>query len=160
MLLGRMYRIFQRYADIHVSFEMRGLSRVDTRMHSVVVRENRMWITGHTSADRVIVQINCTRQEAALHRDPQGGDRAAFGVDVPLEIGEITLTTMQAGIEARHQLAGVTPFRLRRARAGAAVRYVVQVIALLPQIYRWKRQGNLAAPARARRRRNGVTPAS
>jgi hypothetical protein len=65
MLLRRLYRIFQRYADIHVSFDLPTPPSLKGRIafNPIAVRGNRMWITGQTQADKVSLQINRTTRE-------------------------------------------------------------------------------------------------
>ena len=149
MLAGRVYRIFQRYADIHAAFDLPGGILRDAsgaeigRVEGIALRRNRLWLTGHARAARVEMRIARSTQSAAPTPDAEG--RPAFALDMPVEAGPIEITAETGGAPVSLHLPGVTETRLRRARARQAVRFLRDLVLLLPEIYRWKRQGDLGA---------------
>lgn len=147
MLPGRVYRIFQRYADLHVALELPGAPLLDTRgsevgrIESIALRRNRLWLTGMARAATVEMQINRTHQTATP--EPDGTGR--FLLDVPLEIGAIDVTAHLADGMAKARLPGLQARRLLWARRGMALRFLWSLVRLAPQIYRWKWGGDLGA---------------
>lgn len=153
MLAGRVYRIFQRYADIHVAFELPGATLHDKsgadigRIDKVCVRANRLWVrgclSGQAGAQAVEMQVNRTGQRAAL--EDTSDSSVPFSLDIPLETGAIELRADTAQGRVSQQLPGITPRRLAWARRAQAARFLWALTCLMPQIYRWKWQGDLGA---------------
>ncbi|MCJ7874818.1 glycosyltransferase [Phaeobacter sp. J2-8] len=154
MLAGRVYRIFQRYADIHVAFEMphailRDPAGADVgRIDKVAVRRNRLWVSGQVlgqpQAQSVEIQVNRTRQQITLDGASEGAAET-FSFDIPLETGPIDLRLItQDGVVAQ-RLEGVSPQRLKQARRAQALRFLWLLVCLIPEIYRWKWRGDLGA---------------
>jgi len=144
MLPGRLYRIFQRYADIHVAFDLAAGPLGDRgAVTRAQVQGGRIHLVGYTQAQRVQMQINRSTVAVAPVPDPSG--RAVFALDLPLEVGPITLTLETDAGTSAHSLRGATAWRIRRARIMLALRFVGVLLVLLPQIYAWKWQGDLAA---------------
>ena len=143
MLPGRVYRIFQRYADIHIAFALPGavlhdaggmpLGRVD-----LAVRANRLILRSDIHAARLRLRLGRLVEEAT--RGPEG-----FVLDVPLDLGpvELRVDTAQERIERR--LPGIGAGRVRRARLALALRFARDLLRLAPEIYAWKRRGDLGA---------------
>ena len=154
MLLRRLYRIFQRYADIHVSFDLPTPPSLKGKIafNPIAVRGNRMWITGQAQADKVSLQINRTTREITPRAESKQLDRAVFSMDIPLEIGDITVTASQRQQSIELLVPGVTALSLHMARCATALSFVRQLVLLLPQIYRWKRQGDLVAREQIKQR--------
>ena len=147
MLLGKMYRIFQRYADIHVSFDLPGgpLQGALGAVEAVQVRGNRLQLSGYAQATRATMRINRTTQAVQPTPDLACNNRSVFAFDVPLETGPIEVTLEAEGETAYYVFAGIAPQRLARARAALGVRFLLTVLCLLPQIYVWKLRGDLGA---------------
>jgi GT2 family glycosyltransferase/glycosyltransferase involved in cell wall biosynthesis len=149
MLLGRVYRIFQRYADTHVAFEMPGgmlrdaSNQLRVEVRSVAVRRNRLWVHAVGQAHTLDVQINNIATRAVAM--DAGGGVSDFSVDIPLEVGSVVLHAQTSGNEATLLLPGVSGARLAWARQHQALRFCVQLVGLGPQIYRWKWNGDLRA---------------
>lgn len=157
VLLGRMYRIFQRYADIHVTLDLSGGPLRDAQgvVEAVQVRGSRLLVQGHAAAQQVHLRINRTEQTVAPTPDPARNNRAVFSFDVPLEVGLIEITA--DGLP--QVFGGVTHAQLRVARAGLALRFVWTVLCLLPEIYVWKWRGDLGA-REVVKQRLGLVPQS
>lgn len=143
MLPGRVYRIFRRYAELHVAF---GLKRVDlcddngTRLGwiDLAVRANRLILRSDIRADRLEMQLGTIREVAS--RGPDG-----FMLDVPLDLGPVQVVAETEQGQIRHRLRGVEAGRLRRARLALAWRFMCDLLWLTPQIYAWKWRGDLGA---------------
>ncbi|MEO1554800.1 MAG: glycosyltransferase [Pseudomonadota bacterium] len=143
MLAGRLYRIFQRYAAIHVALDIPGAALRDdagaplVQLDPIRLRANRLWLTGQSAAQDVQIRINRTQHHVAP--DAAG----AFALDLPLETGPIDLSVAQADGAIGCRLAGFRPGPLRWARVKVGARFIWQLICLLPPIYRWKWHGDL-----------------
>jgi GT2 family glycosyltransferase len=165
VLLGRMYRIFQRYADIHVTFDLPGGELRDVHgrnlgtVDAVQVRASRLRLSGHAQAYTVTVAIHRTTQRVIPAPDLARNNRATFDFDVPLETGPVKVTLEAEGGSVTQVFAGVTEPRLRRARAVLAVRFLWTVLCLLPEIYVWKWRGDLGA-REVVKQRLGLVPQS
>lgn len=169
MLLGRMYRIFQRYADIHVSFDLPGGPLLDAQGHkrgavdALAVRAGRLQLSGHAQVRSVTMRVNRTAQTVVpapgASQDTVRGDRAIFDFDVPLEVGPVEIMLDAKDAAPAQVFAGVTHGRLQRARAAVALRFLGTVVSLLPQIYVWKWRGDLAA-REVVKQRLGLVPQS
>jgi GT2 family glycosyltransferase len=164
VLLGRMYRIFQRYADIHVTFDLPGGVLQDEQGHkigvvdAVQVRGSRLRLSGAAQAQSVTMRINQTTQTALPAPDPNRNNHAVFAFDMPLEEGPIAITVV-AETAASQVFAGVTPHRLARARAVLGARFLWTILRVLPQIYAWKWRGDLGARESVKQRL-GLVPQS
>ena len=151
MLLGRVYRIFQRYADRHVAFDVPGGVLRDNQGRRVLVlepiqlRNNRLWFTVSGDVDAPEVQLNRSRHR--LSPCPGGAPDApmVFAVDVPVDTGPVTLHADVGDGLRGHRFAGVRKARLSWSRRAMALRFFWQLIGLAPQIFRWKVKGDLGA---------------
>jgi len=165
VLLGRMYRIFQRYADSHVAFDLPGGTLRDIQGHeigtvrSVHVRGTRLQLSGVAQAQSITMRINQTAQTIHPTPDPGHNNRPVFAFDLPLETGPIQITLESKTTSASQVFGGVTSFRLARARATLGVRFLWTILKALPQIYVWKWQGDLGARESVKQRL-GLVPQS
>ena len=147
MLIGRVYRIYQRFADMQVAFALPGASLRDAsgseicRVEHIAVRRNRLHVSGVARPGRLEIAINRTRQSLDLAAPP--GEMAAFAVDFPLEVGPIEIVAQADSGPVHLRLPGVRAGRVAWARRWQAVRFVRALVELAPEIYRWKWRGDL-----------------
>lgn len=160
-----MYRIFERYADIHVTFDLPGGPLYDTQggkigsVDVVQVRASRLKLNGRAEVRSITMRVNRTIQTIMPASGAAQGDHAVFGFDVPLEVGPIEISLGEGEAALSQVFAGVTQWRVQRARAKLALRFLGTVLSLLPQIYFWKWRGDLGA-REAVKQRLGLVPQS
>ncbi len=143
MLPGRVYRIFQRYRDIHIAFDLpdgvlRDESGVELGRLKLSVRGNRLLLHGDVAAKRLEVRLGVVSETAA--RGPDG-----YHLDMPLDIGplQVIATTDQGPV--MRTLPGVSAARRRRARFGLGLRFLQDLLRLAPAIHAWKWRGDMGA---------------
>lgn len=147
MLAGRVYRIAQRYADAHVSIDgdvgQAQAGAGGATIQSVQVRNNRLRVSVSARADTVDVQVNRTIARADIRQDDDG--LRLFCADIPLEIGPIIVRVQAGDTISEHTAPAISQRRLTWARLGKGAAFIGLIAGLLPEIYRWKWQGDLRA---------------
>lgn len=165
MLLGRLYRIFLRYAERNLTLTRSGLpltAEQGTRLgvvEQIVLRDNRLVVEGWTQAGRIGLILNRTRQWGEPHLDRPGSDERGFSVDVPFDLGTPELHLEQNGETHVIALPSFSAGQVARGRARLWGPYVAALIGLTPVIWRWKRGGDLGAREIVKERL-GLVPAS
>lgn len=152
MLLGRVYRIFLRYAEMNVVLDRPGTPLVahDGTVYGeitrIALRRHRIHVEGWAEADRIGLSVNRTRAWTEPDLTRAGSSQRGFALDIPCETGAIELLAERGGEHPERQsLSGFSQAALLRARLPMAARYLGSLAALAPVIYRWKWQGDLGA---------------
>lgn len=152
MLLGRVYRIFLRYAEMNVALDRSGpLLRSETgseigRLEAVMLRRNRLVLEGWVDARRVGVEAGGHRQWVVPDLLREGHQRRGFTLDIPFFPGPFALLAERGeGVTLNFPLPGISKGRLRAERMRLVVRFATTLAALAPEIWRWKRRGDLGA---------------
>ena len=150
MLLLRLVRIFFRYAEIHLSLTGRGQVLRDAagdvvgHLDVYAVRAGRLILEGRSAASRFGLRLGGVDHWVKPVPVP-GGAMGEVRFDMPYMTGDFALLSSSAGAVDVHPVAGFSRARLRLARLGLAVRFVWTLCTLLPEIWRWKRGGDLGA---------------
>lgn len=143
MLIRRVHRVFLRYEEINLSLDQPGADlrdgdgRMVGRVTALRVRAGRLILEGTATADALVLRLGAATHPAAP--DPATG---AFRLDVPFQAGPMMLLA-EGG--AGYPFGGVTQAQLARARWWLAARFLRTLLRLTPQIWRWKRGGDLGA---------------
>ncbi|MWD29900.1 glycosyltransferase [Aquicoccus sp. SCR17] len=152
MLPGRIYRIFLRYAEMNIALDRPGLALRDGRggeigrLESVTLRRNRMRLEGWAEAQRMGVEAGGHRQWVIPDLQREGHARRGFTLDVPFVPGPITLLAERGeGPPLSFPLPGISATRLRLERMRLVLRFGTALAGLAPEIWRWKRGGDLGA---------------
>ncbi|NDV51673.1 glycosyltransferase [Salipiger sp. PrR003] len=153
MLLGRIYRIFERYAEMNIARDLPGTSLTDEggaaygEITRIALRRHRIHVEGWAEAERIGLAVNRTRAWTVPDLVQGGSARRGFALDIPCETGPIDLVAERGeGLpKAGQSLPGFSQATLMRARLPMALRFVATLGALAPVIYRWKWQGDLGA---------------
>jgi GT2 family glycosyltransferase/glycosyltransferase involved in cell wall biosynthesis len=166
-MLGRLVRIFARYADQSLRLTAPGCELRDRegrafgRIDRLEVVRNRLVVEGWTAAARIGLALNRIVVWTTPDLARPGGSERGFTLDLPFEPGPCrVLAEMPGGggrLEAR--LPGFSPGRVARARALLWLPYLGAVAGLLPQIWRLKRHGDPVA-REAIKERLRLVPAS
>ncbi|SFB04212.1 Glycosyltransferase, GT2 family [Poseidonocella pacifica] len=141
MLAGRVYRIFLRYAAMNVALDRRGgaLPNADGRpictVKGMSLRANRQIIEGRAEGATVTLTLGPVTHDADI--DPSTG---RFVFDLPSDTGPVTIKVDGSGPLV---LRGFSRAELALARAALLPRFVASLVALAPDIYRWKMRGDL-----------------
>ncbi|UWR24452.1 glycosyltransferase [Sulfitobacter sp. S190] len=161
MLLIRAYRVFQYYATETARVEMPGRVLRDRDGHRIgaidriAIRVGRLVVEGHCVAERVAL----SQGGAEVTAIPQSGEEAPFHLDLPYAPGPARLLVTPSAQEPHsHTIAGVSPLRLRIARALRALPFIATLIRMSPVIWRWKRSGDLGARERVKEALHLVPP--
>ncbi len=142
-----MFRIFRRYADENLRLSGRGTSLgADGRIDSQRLERNRLILEGWTGAERIGLRLNrVTIWTTPALAGPDPGLRG-FTLDLPFEIGTPEILIHDAdGIERATPLPAIAPLRLKLARHMLFIPYVGALFGLIPQLWSWKRGGDLGA---------------
>lgn len=145
MLTQRVYRIFLRYADNALALETQGGVLHDStgaaigRVDAFELQQNRLHVRGQARATRIGVQYG-SRQHWVL----PAAD-GAFHLDLPFEAGPVGVLTDVGGHETLKTFEGFSERRVKRARLALSAPFMASVIQLAPQIWRWKRNGDMGA---------------
>ena len=146
MLPQRVYRVFLRYAVQNLALEQHGgeLRNADGdligRLDAVKLYQNRMIVTGQSRASRIGVQHDVRR-----HWVRPDTAKCSFVLDVPFEPGPLKILAEVDGQEVAHLFDGFSPQRIALARLALMPQFAASLIRLIPQIWRWKRAGDLGA---------------
>lgn len=150
MLLQRLARIFFRYAEIHLALIGRSAvlrdatGSVQGHLDVLEVRGGRLILEGRSAALRVGLRLGGVEQwvtPVSVPNAPEG----RFRFDVAFLVGDIVLVSALGEAEHLHPVTGFRPAQVKRARLGLVVQYVRTLCAVLPDIWRWKRGGDLGA---------------
>lgn len=165
MLLHRLYLIFLRYAEHNLALDLPGGEMCDASGHSygrvtqIRLRGNRLIVDGWSKAARVGLILNRTRLWCVPELTQPGSDARGFTLDIPFEIGNLIVQADDGGGAVTCSLDGFGIGEIRRARARLVVPYIRTLVGLLPEIWRWKRRGDLGA-REVVKERLGLVPAS
>lgn len=165
MLLRKLYLIFLRYAEHNLTLDRPGGDLCDVsgrsfgRIASIRLRGNRLIIEGWSQAARVGLVLNRTRLWCVPELTQPGSDARGFTLDIPFEVGDLVLQADEGGGPVDCTFDGFTAADIRRARAGLVLPYIRTLIGLLPEIWRWKRDGDLGA-REVVKERLGLVPVS
>ncbi|WP_299417647.1 glycosyltransferase [uncultured Sulfitobacter sp.] len=165
MLLRRLYLIFLRYAEHNLTLDRPGGDLCDAtgrsfgRVTEIRLRGNRLIVEGWSQAARVGLILNRTRLWCVPELTQPGSDARGFALDIPFEVGDLVLQADEGGGAVTCTFDGFTVNDIRRARIRLVVPYIRTLIGLLPEIWRWKREGDLGA-REVVKERLGLVPAS
>lgn len=165
MLLHRLYLIFLRYAEHNLALERPGGALCDASGRSfgqvsrIRLRGNRLIVEGWSQAARVGLLLNRTRLWCVPELTQPGSDARGFTLDIPFETGDPVLQADEGGGAVICTFDGFTPSDIRRARARLLLPYLRALVSLLPEIWRWKRRGDLGA-REVVKERLGLVPVS
>ncbi|MEP1766931.1 MAG: glycosyltransferase [Sulfitobacter sp.] len=125
----------------------------------ICLRGNRLIVEGWSHAARVGLVLNKTRLWCVPELTQPGSDARGFTLDIPFEVGDLSMQVDEGGGAVACAFAGFTAAHIRRARARLIFPYIRSLIGLLPEICRWKRGGDLGA-REVVKERLGLVPAS
>ncbi|SDY47502.1 Glycosyltransferase, GT2 family [Jannaschia faecimaris] len=143
MLIHRLHRIFQVFAEASMAIDGRGARLHDAAGRqigattAVEVRSNRLIVRGTAPAGGIVLRLGAVAHPGTI--DPATG---AFRFDLPFETGAMEI--VPEGHPAQ-PLSGFTSAQLARARWRLAGRFGLTLLTLLPQILRWKARGDMEA---------------
>lgn len=123
---------------------------------TIGVQGNRLSVQGWSNAARIGLRVNRTQLWTVPELTQPGSDLRGFAFDLPFETGEITL---EDGSGASCRFAGITTADITRARRRLILPYLRSLVAVVPAIWRWKRNGDMGAREIAKERL-GLVPAS
>ncbi len=150
MLLQRLARIFARYAETHLSLTGPAVALRDAagavvgHLDVLAVQGGRLILEGRSGAGRVGLRLAGSDHWVTPVPVP-GSDMGSFRFDVPFLEGPFALMSGQDAGAPSHPIAGFGAARVARARMGLVARFVWTLCTLLPEIWRWKRGGDLGA---------------
>lgn len=148
-MLSRLRLIFLRYAERTLFLSQPGQLLKGTEgplgdVSKIALERNRLVIEGRVDADRVGVKLNRTQSWTTPERGT-GAETAPFVLDIPFDTGTPHLLVERSGELQSFPLMGFQEAQVRRARAWLWIPYLLAILRLTPEIYRWKRQGNMGA---------------
>jgi len=151
MLVGRVLRIFRRYADGCLSLARPGgpLVSADGQTHGrldrIALVRNRLHVEGWSAAPRIGLRQGrhtvWTRPELAR----PGSDWRGFALDVPFEPGPFAILAEGKDHDGETVFAGFGVRRVAWRRGLLFLPYLLAIAGLVPVIWRWKRHGDLGA---------------
>lgn len=150
MLLQRLARIFSRYAETHLVLIGRPAVLRDTmgdvqgHLDVLEARGGRLILEGRSTARRIGLRPGGVDHWVTPVPVP-GSKEGRFRFDIPFMVGDIVLVHALEDVERLDPIAGFRPLQVVRARLGLGGRFVWTLCTLLPDIWRWKRGGDLGA---------------
>lgn len=153
-MLGRVHRVFLRYCEGRIRLDGQGGpfvskdQRTTGDVEFVTLEKNRLTVSGKVGAPEVAITVSQMSATAMVGVDGR------FSIDLPAASGPIVARTQ----DAVARVDGIEPAALRRARLGQLGPFVATMIACLPDIWRWKRQGDMGARNRVKERLGLVAP--
>lgn len=103
-----------------------------------------MVLEGRSKAERIALCVGAADHWMSPTARP-GAENACFRCDVPFAVGPLTLVSVIDGAQHAHPLPGFRTGQVTRARLWLLLRFLWTLVILLPQIWRWKRGGDLGA---------------
>lgn len=162
-MLDRIIRIFQRYACENLRLQRdcsaKAISVGFAQVDAMRLERNRLIVEGWTHADRIGLRLNRATVWAVPDLVRQGPTARGFRLDIPFETGAPQLLAATDDTEQSHPLPPFSKAQVAWARLRLWGPYLYGLIALSPQIWRWKRHGDLAARQRVKERL-GLLPRS
>jgi len=165
VLLRRLYLIFLRFAEHNLSLDKKpvllagkasaGFAEIET----IQLRSNRLIVEGWSEAERVGLTLNRTRLWAVPELSQPGRTARGFTLDIPFEVGDLVFQAQVGDGAPTYKVAGFSQGEVKRARARLILPYLRCLIALLPVIWRWKREGDMGAREIVKERL-GLVPSS
>jgi O-antigen biosynthesis protein len=165
LLLNRVYRIFLRYAERGVVLERGRSSLLDASgceigwVDSLSLSQNRLILKGQARASQVGVQYDARRYWTRTRPVASENGMRSFALDVPFESGPFDVLAVQNGEETTHPFDGFSAGRIRSAQLSLAGPFLLSLARLAPQLWRWKRGGDLGARETVKERL-GLVPRS
>jgi len=148
-VLGRIVRIFQRYADENLRLQHHrsatAISAGFAQVDAIRLERNRLIVEGWTHADRIGLRLNRATVWAVPDLVRHGQTARGFALDVPFEHGAPQLLAGTNETELAQPLPPFSMAHLAWARWRLWGPYLYGLIILSPEIWRWKRHGDLAA---------------
>ena len=161
-MLGRLLRLFDRYADQTLRLDAPGVDLCDAagrcfgRLERQTLLRNRLLLEGRTDARRIGVALG----RSQIWTVPDQGQAGSFALDLPFEPGPFHILAEMAddAPPLTATLPGFAARRVARARMLRWLPYLVTLAGLLPQIWRWKRHGDPVAREAIKERLHLVPP--
>lgn len=153
-MLLRVYRVFLRFCEGRVSLIGKGAEIAGTEqealasLNHVALSDGRLHLSGTTQSD----VLNFEMGWLDLRAEPNG--EGCFHLECPPMTGPIRMTA-HTGETVTAQ--GVRPGQLRRARLRQLLPFAVAMVKNLPDIWAWKRKGDMGARQRVKERL-GLSP--
>ncbi len=160
-MLGRVHRLFQRYAARHLTLTARGPQLFDAtgarvgQIDQLALRNDRLSLTGQVEADLLVLELGGRRRvvapgEAAGLAAHLAGVRR-FQLDLPYLPVPARLTLTRAGQEAPAvRLPDFGAIRFALARAALLPGFLWAGVRALPAVLRWFRFHDMAARERVK----------
>lgn len=159
-MINRLRGLFQRYAQSHRHIEAGGFGLTSGSeplqgyVDRVVLNGTRVTFFGWSTADRILLS-GADGQSVTRPDIPRQDVADAIGVSprVGFEItqgygnGQFSLIVETGGVQHRHDIAPISPARVRRDRRQLALRFLWTVLRVSPQIIRAMRHDDPAARA-------------
>jgi GT2 family glycosyltransferase len=151
VLLRRLYLIFLRYAESNLSLDRPGRPLRDAagrdfgQVETIRLRGNRLIVEGWSEVARIGLMLDRTRLWTVPELSRPGSQARGFSLDIPFETGDFIVRGEDGGGAMDCVFTGFTPGEISRARRRLVIPYIRTLVGLLPQIRRWKREGDLGA---------------
>ncbi|MBY6151537.1 glycosyltransferase family 2 protein, partial [Roseovarius atlanticus] len=156
MFFQRLYRVFLRYADSNLVLDQGGRPLHDAedrpigQVERLRLHQCRLIVEGRTTAARVGVERG-TRCDWIRPAPPTfGAPLRDFVLDVPFEPGPLRVLAISNGNETSQAFDGFSPRRIALARLALIAPFAGALVRLSPQIWRWKRGGDMGARERVK----------
>ncbi|PFG64889.1 GT2 family glycosyltransferase [Thioclava sp. ES.031] len=157
-MLGRIFRVFQRYVDANLRISRRvpdlgpraAARRVQVTRYDF--RGNRLRLEGRIDAREVILRLGGVAQRCALEPDPSGPAKFAF--DVPFWRGKVELVIPDTDADGQGEESWVLPpigrARLAWGQLRLAPVFLWRIARHARDIWRWRHHDDSAAGIRVK----------
>ena len=162
-MLGRLFRIYQRYAMRHLRLERAGPilrgpeGQARARVERIRLDDNRLVVEGWSDAQRVGLTLGRSKVFAEPALTNSVSLEKGFSLRLPFHDQPIGLITEHDGQAQSFDLPQFGTWTLRLARLGLGVRFVADLARSSRDIWAWKIGGDLGRRERVKERLGFVT---
>ncbi len=162
-MVGRVQRVFGRYAARHLVVSRPGLQLCDAaaravgEITSISLRNDRLVVEGQCAADLVMLELDGRHRVRVPGADGIAGGigaaahRGRFRLDLPYAPGPAVFSLTLDGETAATPLPGFSGMRLQLARLALWPRFGIASLWALPAAWRWLRHHDMGARARVKK---------
>ncbi len=162
-MLGRLFRIYQRYAMRHLRLERTGPilrgpeGQARARIERIRLDDNRLVVEGWSDAQRVGLVLGRSKVFAEPSLTNSVSLEKGFALRLPFNDQPMALIAEHNGQSQSFDLPRFGTWTLQLARAGLGVRFIADLARSMRDIWAWKVGGDLGRRERVKERLGFVT---
>ncbi len=150
-MLGRIFRVFLRYRDLHVDLSREGrvFENADGqffgRISKLSLSANRLGINASVKGDSLSLKVKDGSVEVAISPPQNGAEFSDISIDLPYSPSDLKMTLRGKGQSLNLSQPTFSTVRIKWHYFILAGRFCGTLFLLLPTIFQWKWHGDLSA---------------